>query len=359
MPLPQKHQPATFDPAELAVVLSYYDLGVIESITRFARGSSRSPKVGIVSERGKFLLKRRAAERAHPGRVRFSHWVQTHLAAAGFPLARLIPTRRESETLVQLKEHIYELFAFVAGEPYQRSAEEALDGGEVLAKFHNAAEGFVVPERMEVPHGGYHDASGVRTGLCSIGSMLSSHESLAGNEGELTDLLQFLLHGYNRAADAANRLGLSAQPDRIVHMDWHPGNLLFRKQRVVAVIDYDSVRQSRTALDTANGALQFSILAGGDPAAWPDELDEERFYAFLDGYESVHPLSEEERLCLPHLMIESLISECVPPIARTGTVGRWAGFRILQMVRRKVTWLDANAERLISAGRTRAITEDQ
>ncbi len=60
----QQRDRATFDAAELAVVLSYYDLGVIESITEFARGSRRSPKVGIVGERGKFLLKRRAAERA-------------------------------------------------------------------------------------------------------------------------------------------------------------------------------------------------------------------------------------------------------------------------------------------------------
>ncbi len=46
----QSREHARFDAAELAVVLSHYDLGVIESVTDFSRGSRRSPKVGIVSE---------------------------------------------------------------------------------------------------------------------------------------------------------------------------------------------------------------------------------------------------------------------------------------------------------------------
>ena len=47
----------TFSAGELAVVLSHYDLGVIEAITGYPRGSRRSPKAGIVAQRGKFLLK--------------------------------------------------------------------------------------------------------------------------------------------------------------------------------------------------------------------------------------------------------------------------------------------------------------
>jgi homoserine kinase type II len=137
-----------------------------------------------------------------------------------------------------------------------------------------------------------------------------------------------------------------SQPERIVHSDWHPGNLLFRNEKVIAVIDYDTVRLSRRGVDVANGALQFSIVAGGDPVKWPDHLDERRFQAFLSGYESLAPLSEVERRCIPDLMIEALIAECVAPIAETGSLGRWAGYRVLQMVRRKVGWVQTHAERL-------------
>jgi len=339
---------ASFDPAELAVALSHFDLGVIESITDFPRGSHRSPKVGIVCERGKFLLKRRSVDRVHLDRVRFVHRIQAHLVQAGFPIAKLIASRVGRQTLVQIREHIYELFEFMPGQPYQHTAGEARDAGLTLARLHQSTAQ-VAPASTAQPRGDYHDAPVIRTGLCAIGARLSSHDSFTGDEAELASLVQFLLEHYDRAAEIVNAAGFSAWPEQIIHSDWHPGNLLFRNLKVIAVIDYDSIRYSRRAVDVANGALQFSILAGGDPAHWPDHLDEERFTAFMAGYESINPLSSAERSAIPSLMSEALIAECVPPITETGSMGRWSGFRVLQMVRRKLTWLEANSSRLTAA----------
>jgi Ser/Thr protein kinase RdoA (MazF antagonist) len=337
---------AKFDAAELAVVLSHYDLGIIESVTEFPRGSRRSPKVGVVCEKGKFLLKRRSARRAEPHRVQLVHALQAHLSGNGFPIARIIPTRDRKHSFVQQRESVYELFEFVAGQPYERTKEETYDAGRVLAQFHQATENFHSPHALPVPHGDFHDAPSVRTGLCAIGSTLSSHDSFSGDEAELATLVQFLLETYDRAAEIANSLRLTGRPDRIIHSDWHPGNVLYRKQRVAAVVDYDSVRLAKRVLDIANGALQFSMIAGGDPATWPPNLDEERYDAFLSGYESLLPIDDAERACIPPLMTEALIAECVPPITETGSVGQWAGFRVLLMVRRKLRWIMANAPRL-------------
>jgi Ser/Thr protein kinase RdoA (MazF antagonist) len=340
---------ATFNAEELAVVLSHYDLGVIESLTEFARGSRRSPKVGIVSERGKFLLKRRAAERAHPDRVRFTHFVQARLRDAGFPIARLLAARGGHQTLVRVREHVYELFEFVPGQPYGQTVGETRDAGVRLGQFHAITNGLDVPRSLPRPRGDYHDAAVVRTGLCAIGSTLKSHDSFTGDDAELASLVQFMLEAYDAAADAVNAIGLGQWPECIVHSDWHPGNLLFWEGAVAAVIDYDSVRYARRIVDVANGLLQFSITAGGDPASWPDHLDEERFAAFIAGYASASSVGAAERACLPHLMAEALITECVAPIAATGSVGRWSGFRVLKMVRRKLQWLSANRDRLFGA----------
>ena len=337
---------ANFEASELAVVLSNYDQGVIESITDFPRGSRRSPKVGIVAEKGKFLLKRRAIVRAKPERVRLSHRLQAHLASVGFPLPRLVATRNGKHTTVQNRDHVFELFEFVAGQPFERTPEEAGDAGRVLAKFHAATEHFAELLPGLIPQGDFHDASGVRTGLCAIRSSLKSHDSFTGDEAELDALVEFLLAAYDRAADAGNERGLNQLAFRLIHSDWHPGNILYKNRKVIAVLDYDSVRLSRWVLDVANGALQFSMLAGGDPASWPDHLDMDRFRAFVAGYESIRPPSEPERRVIPHLMAEALIAECVPPISETGSVGPWAGFREMQMAKRKLTWLAANAAAL-------------
>ncbi len=343
----QPRERATFDADELAVALSHYDLGVIESITDFPRGSRRSPKAGVVCDRGKFLLKRRSVDRAQPDRVRFTHLVQLHLAQVGFPAPKLVPTRHSGIGLLQIRDHIYELFEFIAGQPFNRTPVETREAGTVLARFHNATDGLATGPGTPAPRGDYHDAPGVRTGLCAIGSTLSSHDSFSGDEAALASLVQFLHGAFDEAAESVNQAGCAAQARRLIHSDWHPGNLLFRNEKVVAVIDYDTLRISRRIIDVANGALQFSMLAGGDPATWPEHLDEERFRAFLQGYESISSLLDGEKGVVCDLMIEALIAECVPPITETGSVGRYAGYRVLEMVRRKVTWLKANANRLI------------
>ncbi|MFW5682452.1 MAG: hypothetical protein ACOC1G_05545, partial [Phycisphaeraceae bacterium] len=103
-------------------------------------------------------------------------------------------------------------------------------------------------------------------------------------------------------------------------------------------------------LDIGNGALQFSILGGGDdPATWPDYLDETRFKRFLRGYEGVPGcvLSKAEIRCIPWLMMEALIAEMTIPIAATGHFGRIEGVGMLRMVERKVRWLEKKIDTLI------------
>jgi Ser/Thr protein kinase RdoA (MazF antagonist) len=338
-------QPATFGDTELAVVLSHYDLGVVESITPFGKGSRKSPKVAVVSERGKFLLKRRAPSRSERNRVRVAHAVQRHLLEAGFPAVKLIPTRGDARTIVQLRDDVYELFEFTPGQAYDQSVEETRDAGVILASLHTSTAE-LVPQWPGFC-GSYHDLPGVRSGLCNMGPKLKSHDSFTGDDAELASLTQFLLESYDNAADAVNAVGVTSWPERVNHSDWHPGNLLFRRKRVVAVIDFDSVRLTQRVMDIANGALQFSIISGADPADWPEGLDEDRFAAFIEGYTSTAPVMDEELQTVPLLMIEALIAECVAPITETGSVGRWSGYRVLQMIRRKIEWIMAHQEHLV------------
>jgi Ser/Thr protein kinase RdoA (MazF antagonist) len=337
-------QQSAFSLSELPIVLSHYDLGIVESVAPFRRGSRRSPKVGIISEQGKFLLKRRAPFRADAERVHFAHAVQKALVAAQFPAPRLVRLKGSSQTLLELSGSIYELFEFIPGEAYRRTPGQAYAAGVALAEFHRATEQFAPSPGM--PRGAYHDMPGVRTGLCALESVLGDGDPPA-DPGEVAELTQALLHTYDAAADTVNAAGFAHWRERIVHADWHPGNLLFRGNEVIAVIDYDSVRLARRITDVANGALQFSLTGSGDPETWPPELDEGRFTSFVVGYSGAEPLDADERRCLPALMIEALLAECVPPIHETGSVGQWGGINVLRMVRRKTRWLSEHADHLL------------
>jgi len=333
---------------ELAIVLSHYETGVIESIQEFPRGSRRAPKLILRTEKGVFLLKRRARGRDDAFKVAFSHGLQIHLASRQFPLPHLIGTRNENNSMLQWKGTIYELFEYISGTGYDNSLEATQDAGKTLALFHKLIRDYQ-PD-YEPARGSYHATRMVSDSLSRIPRTLAQVDPDTKRQGtEVHRCVQFIGQAYQEAAKKANDIGLTNWPMQIIHSDWHPGNMLFRGPRVVAVIDYDAARFQQRIIDTANGALQFSILGGGDDASqWPEYLDESRFKRFLRGYDSVNQLSRGELRCVPWLMVEALITESVIPIATAGSFSRMEGFGFLQMIERKVRWLQKNADRLAS-----------
>lgn len=336
------HQPQPggrerFSAEELAIVLSHYDIGVIREIREFPRGSRKAPKLLVESEMGSFLLKRRARGRDDANKVAFTHQIQLHLSDQQFPLPHLIGTRRDNNSMLQLGKAIYELFEYIPGQGYPMTLDSTIDAGRVLGLFHKLLENFDANPPPAVAS--YHNAPAIEQGLIGIAN--NTVDSIyAGTCRALAQL-------YRDAALKVEGLGISEWPIQIVHADWHPGNMLFREGRVVAVIDYDSARFLPKIVDTANGALQFSIIGGDEHLErWPEHVDESRFKRFMRGYDKVTLLSQVELQAAPWLMVEALIAEAVFPIAATGTFSRFEGSRFLAMVQRKTRWLSQHASKL-------------
>ncbi len=337
----QSGQREQFSAEELAIVLSHFDIGIIDSIVDFPRGSRKAPKLLLVSEQGKFLLKRRARGKDDPFKVAFCHALQLYLAAQQFPLPHLLGTRNENNSMLQWRNAVYELFEYIPGQSYPQTLESTEDSGKILGLYHKLLLGF--KSEWQPPSGSYHGAPAVEQGLRAIMNNLQN-----SSDADLRKVLEFLLQSYQHAAKTVEDLGLEGWPRQIVHADWHPGNMLFRDNRVVAVIDYDSARLLPRIVDAANGALQFSIIGGEeDVSKWPDYLDESRFKRFLGGYDKVQLLSQAEIATIPWLMTEALIAEAVFPIAATGSFGRMEGMAFLQMVQRKVGWMQKQAAHLV------------
>ena len=328
-----------FSAEELSIVLSHFDIGIIDSIVDYPRGSRKAPKLLIVSEQGKFLLKRRARGKDDPYKVAFSHAIQLYLAAKQFPLPHLVGTKKNNNSMLQWRNAVYELFEYIPGQSYPQTLEATFDSGRILSLYHKLLQDF--RSEWQPTGGSYHNAPAVEQGLKQIPATLQSGDAAA-------PVLKYLLDSYRHAAHMVDAQGQEGWPKQIVHADWHPGNMLFRDNHVVAVIDYDSSRQLPRIIDAANGALQFSIIGGDeDISKWPEYLDESRYKRFLRGYDEVMLLSEAEIRTIPWLMIEALIAEAVFPIAATGFFGRMEGLAFLGMVQRKVAWMQRSADKLV------------
>jgi homoserine kinase type II len=334
-----------FSSEELARCLSHYDLGAVHQIREFPRGSRRAPKVIVESDNGRFLLKRRAKGKNNLDKVAFTHQIQIMLAAQNYPLPHLLGTKEENNSLLILDENVYELFEFISGGGYDGSLEATHHSGRILGLYHKLLEDFD-PE-YDPPRGSYHNAKAIHQAIRNtVGSI--PMEVRPPSE-VLTQTVGSVEQRYLDCAEAVNKLGLDDWPEQIVHGDWHPGNMLFKEHRVVAVIDYDAARLQQRVIDLANGALQFSIIGGDEnPAAWPDYLDESRFKRFVRAYDDINVISTAELQAVPYLMCEAMIAEGVLPIAATGSFGRFQGFQFLQMISRKIDWILSHKDELVA-----------
>lgn len=344
-----------FAAQELGIVLSHYDLGVIYSISEYPRGSRRSPKVRIRAQRGEFLLKRRAPGRDLPDRVAFCHHLQLHLASRGFPVPAIIGTREDNNSMVQLNGRVYEMFEYMRGTHYDGSKRGAQYSGYTLARLHNLLQYHEAP--FDAPSGSYHESPGMEQRAQMAAEAIRQAEPMI-DARRIKATCAFLGDAYADAASRVRTLGFADLNTFVVHGDWHPGNLLYEGFKVQGVIDFDSARREPRVVDVANGVLQFSmeITKADDPSTWPDGLNAGRLRAFLVGYDQhgAGPLTDQEYESVPWLIVEALIAESITPIAATGRFARIPGSVFLEMVERKVRWIQPRANRVIEFARNKS-----
>lgn len=345
---------AQFSSEELAEVLSRYDIGKIRKVMRLVGGSKSAPKIVVTTTRGRFLLKRRYHGKDDVYRVAFAHAVQTHLAKRYFPIAPLVTTRDEVGTLLQSRGNIYELFKFVGGARYAGTAEQTIDTGRQLARFHQYLENFKF--EWEPLRASFHDSTTVRGHLKTVasdssgGSPRQFQSAVRRDLAEGGDTGEELMAIYNGASVRVNELGFDSWPEQVVHGDWHPGNMLFDKGKLTAVLDFDSVKIAPPVTDLANSMLQFSIVGyQPNPVDWPDYLDQAKLVHVLEGYREVVNLDKNKIDSLLDLMVETMIAEAVLPIAATGFFGNLTGVDFLKMILRKARWIDTNRDTLTAA----------
>jgi Ser/Thr protein kinase RdoA (MazF antagonist) len=335
---------AHFASHELARVLSHYAIGVIHQVKPLFVGNRRAPKVVVTSDQGKFLLKRRPKGKDDLGRVAFAHTVQTYLAEKAFPVAPLVPTCDRNDTILQLNNHIYEFFRFIAGSRYDGASQATIDTGRQLAKFHRYLSDFVC--RWKPLKKSFHDSTSVRRHLKTLRTGKVVNEP----DKKIRSIAETLLELYNKSSVHVNGCGYDSWNEQVVHGDWHPGNMLFSDCRIVAVLDFDLIRIAPAVTDLANGMLQFSIVGGRpNPADWPDYLDQAKLVQFLTGYRQVIKLDENMLNSLLDLMIETMIAEAVLPVVATGFFGNLSGTDFLKMIKRKTEWIDQHREALMGA----------
>ena len=252
------------------------------------------------------------------------------------------------KTIVHHEDRIYELFHYVNGARFNSSSSQVLEAGRVLGLFHNILKRY--PKHPAMKSNSYHVGHRVSKLLNEINLLLHSTEKKIALAG-IQQTLQYLDSQYKESYDEVNKHKLELLPVSIVHGDWHPGNLLYKEGRVVAALDFDSLRLTQRVIDLANAILQFSIQMGTPDKIeqWQEGFRLDSIRSILRGYNEVvqEPLSNAELSTIPYLMIEALIVESVIPINSFGTFGEIPGSMFLKMVEQKIKWLKPRINRIL------------
>ena len=342
--------------AEVHTVLARYPRAPGEEMITW-----RSPRpmsaAGLIRLGGADLFVKRHHVRVRTlAQLAVEHAFIGHLRARGIP-APAVLRAADGATATQYGDFVYEVHELASGLDVYRDAlswtpyaslGHARAAGAALARLHEAADRFSLPAR----------APAVLTGGCEIivsNDPLAEIKWLAGCRPGLAgyldgrawpdDLTRDVLPAIRRAAPL-----LAGLPRQWGHGDWHPSNLTWSSagpdaavagvfdfglaNRTFAVHDLAMALERATVswldlgeADTADPDLadpDLADLAGPAGAAVdradPDgavpgraEADLDAIDAFLDGYESVRPLTPAEAAALPEVFpvvhVEYALSE--------------------------------------------------
>jgi homoserine kinase type II len=282
-------EPPRHSPIPRAVAASY-DLESPQLLLQF---ESYGNDNWLIVDGGTRYVLRRQQLNSDSSRIGLQLAYQRHLRAAGVPAAEHVATASGAGYAVDDSGVPWILFRHIEGEPYDFSRmPQAIAAGSCLAQLHRMSESFVAealsPEYKPPLRECWANAPGEAR---ELGAMLPGAAYASD--------LRFLQEWWDEVLRdwPVDRLdGLAAGWS---HGDFHGRNLVFSDDHIVGLLDFDDVDRGPYAFDLANAMFKFGREGRG--SLWTIRPGHVR--AFLDGYQSVRTISDEERLALPLLMV--------------------------------------------------------
>ena len=258
-----------------------------------ARGGLLRPV--IETSTGVWTLRRQAPDLTQDD-TRFRHAFMAHLTQAGLPVPTLLPTP-EGRTWAIARESVYELQAYIPGEPFasDESAARVESAASLLGALHQASAEF-----SWTPYAWPEDRSAPALAQAYTDLIRQAAERFWAGSSVAAGLARVADACDERIAAAAHALSLTpAPPELHIHGDFQPHNLAFTGGAASALYDFDAARWEQRVYELAYALLFFTGLrwSDGEPLTPPrvdDGLDTLLAHRFLAAYGREAPPSEDE-----------------------------------------------------------------
>lgn len=226
----------------------------------------------LTTPRGPLCLRRWPAEHPSPDRLQFIQAVLWHVDQEGFSHVPLPLETQHHHGFVRHAGHLWELAPWLPGEAdYRRHPSPARleNAMQALARFHQAARTFPLPENGPVGSPGLADRVLRLQGLLG-GRLMQLRKAVhAGSWPELAErgcrLVELAAAVGPKLLPALERAGsLDVALEPCIRDVWH-AHILFVGDNVSGIVDYGSMRPDNVATDVAR---LLGSLAGDDRAQW-------------------------------------------------------------------------------------------
>jgi len=331
-------------------VLSEYGLYLIKKPIPTPDGS-RNISLIVNTSRGKGILKS-YQETLGNSTIIQEHSILKYLSQIDFPATRLVETK-SSQTLVQRGKNRYALFDYVDGSfrsfdyiafPKQTHQYIAI-AGEMLAILHDKLADFT-------PQGYNPDGFKSKTGdrwrdieWFANKLAFSVNKTSLRNENRRKHKYTLLLQNARKLEtilfDNTYMLNRADLPRQIIHKDYSPGHLLFRKNARPVIIDFEIARFDWRLVDIIDGLRSFCMNRKG-------YYCHNKIRTFLSNYQAQVPLTSAELKFFPSVWKLMQAWGCIFSWYQHSSIGsKGALIRACQKLK-DLDWVTANQDAIMT-----------
>jgi Ser/Thr protein kinase RdoA (MazF antagonist) len=244
--------------------------------------------------------------------LREEHCFLAYLRANGAPVPQVLATHH-GETAIETTQWTYEVHATPDGiDLYEeaiswtpfRSTDHARSAGQMLARLHQAAEGFEAPERKIRPLVSSFSIFASTNPAAALQTYICARPALADDTSTCRDCAEALQLMTPFHVELSQHL--CALKPLWTHNDFHASNLFWSEAsdqaNAVAAIDFGLADRTNAVHDLAiaieRNIVEWLMLVK-DPEHPNDVVIHfDHLSALLGGYEQVRPLSDDEAAAL-------------------------------------------------------------
>ncbi len=300
------------DPAKINQILSEYDLKLLGK-PHVPLNSGRSKSIIIDTDQGKKILKR-YEETVSDSMIEYEHSIVKFLKGIGFPVPGIL-TSNNGTTITNQGGARYVIFDFIKGGfhyrdywvPPSQEKRYIAASGKIFADLHKKLKDFV-PEGIN-PYGFINMERGRERNLEWYLEQLSDNQKqFTGSSGGKSPQAENILHSQTgniqeSLVELENEINQANLPKQIIHGDYGPYNILFKDNKIIAVLDFELARLDWRITDLVYALPRFAETRFG--------FDFNKVNCLIDSYRSIYRIENIELQLIPRIWKYFRLKRCI------------------------------------------------